>query len=128
MAFAAVRSSRLFRPTMAGQIPGTRQISFSSYLVTPKELNEALKKNPPTRISTSPRVIPLCAAWFLPDDKAGRTGIETFRKLRIPKARFFDIDKVTDRHSPYPHMLPSEKDFASAMSEPRMPSLLVTVS
>lgn len=97
--------------------PFTARRSLSSYLVTPKELNEALKKNPPSKISPDPRVIPLCAAWFLPDDKEARTGIDTFRKLRIPKARFFDIDRVTDRHSSYPHMLPSEKDFAAAMSE-----------
>jgi len=89
--------------------------SFSSYLVTPKELNEALKKNAPTKISTLPRTIPVCASWFLPND--GRNGLETFRQKRIPNARFFDLDKVIDRHSPYPHMLPSASDFASAMSE-----------
>lgn len=90
--------------------------SFSSYLVTPKELNEALKKNPPpgNKISTDPRTVPLCAAWFLPND--GRNGMDTFRAKRIPNARFFDIDKVIDRHSEYPHMLPSASDFASAMS------------
>lgn len=91
--------------------------SFSSYLVTPTELNEALKKNPPTKISTDPRVIPLCASWFLPNDSEQRTGIQVFRELRIPKARFFDLDRVVDRHSPYPHMLPSPKEFAAAMSE-----------
>lgn len=87
---------------------------FSSYLVTPKELDEALKKNSPTKISTLPRTIPLCAAWFLPND--GRKGIDTFREQRIPNARFFDLDKVVDRHSPYPHMLPSPTDFAASMS------------
>ncbi|CRK32881.1 hypothetical protein BN1723_018505, partial [Verticillium longisporum] len=89
--------------------------SFSSYLVTPKELHEALQKNPPTKISTDPRVVPVCASWFLPND--GRTGIDTFREQRIPKAKFFDLDKVIDRNSPYPHMLPSGKDFAATMSE-----------
>ncbi|WQF87549.1 Putative Rhodanese-like domain, sulfurtransferase TST/MPST [Colletotrichum destructivum] len=93
----------------------TSRRSLSSYLVTPKELNEALKKNPPSKISPEPRTIPLCASWFLPND--GRTGIEVFRQQRIPKARFFDLDKVIDRHSEYPHMLPSAKDFAAAMSE-----------
>ncbi|EPE04671.1 thiosulfate sulfurtransferase [Ophiostoma piceae UAMH 11346] len=93
------------------------QRSFSSYLVAPKELSEALKKNPPSPISTDPRVIPLCASWFMPNDPEGRTGIQVFRKQRIPKARFFDLDKVIDRRSPYPHMLPSAKDFAAAMSE-----------
>jgi thiosulfate/3-mercaptopyruvate sulfurtransferase len=101
--------SRSFLATMSAHR------SFSSYLVTPKELNEALKKNAPSPISTDPRVIPLCAAWFLPND--GRTGIEVFREHRIPKARFFDIDKAIDKRSPYPHMLPDAKRFAGAMSE-----------
>jgi thiosulfate/3-mercaptopyruvate sulfurtransferase len=88
--------------------------SFSSYLVTPKELHEALKKNAPSKISTLPRTIPLCASWFLPND--GRTGLDSYRAKRIPNARFFDLDKISDRRSPYPHMLPSAKEFASAMS------------
>ncbi|KXX74289.1 Thiosulfate sulfurtransferase TUM1 [Madurella mycetomatis] len=91
--------------------------SFSSYLVTPKELAEALKKSPPSPISSEPRVIPLCASWFLPNDPQGRTGIDVFREKRIPKARFFDLDKVIDKRSPYPHMLPNPKNFAEAMSE-----------
>lgn len=89
--------------------------SLSSYLVTPKELAEALKKSPPSPINSEPRVIPLCASWFLPNDE--RKGIDTFRQQRIPKARFFDVDKVKDKHSPYPHMLPDAKQFAAAMSE-----------
>ncbi|KAI0839070.1 thiosulfate sulfurtransferase [Hypoxylon sp. FL0890] len=88
--------------------------NLSSYLVTPKELAEALKKSPPSPISPEPRVIPLCAAWFLPNDE--RKGIEVFREKRIPKARFFDLDKVIDKRSPYPHMLPSPETFAEAMS------------
>jgi thiosulfate/3-mercaptopyruvate sulfurtransferase len=95
----------------------TRQVSFSSYLVSPKELSEALKKNPATKISTSPRVIPLCAAWFMPNDPEGRTGIDVFRKHRIPQARFFDLDAIKDTESPYPHMLPTAETFAEAMSE-----------
>lgn len=102
-------ATRNFRPMFA------MRRNFSSYLVTPKELHEALKKNPPSPISTDPRVVPLCASWFLPND--GRSGLETFRKQRIPKARFFDLDKVIDKRSPYPHMLPNAKGFAAAMSE-----------
>lgn len=103
------RTSRYFHAKMASQR------NLSSYIVTPKELNEALKKNPPSTINTDPRVIPLCASWFLPND--GRTGIQTFREQRIPKARFFDLDKAIDKRSPYPHMLPDAKGFANAMSE-----------
>ncbi|KAJ5180926.1 hypothetical protein N7492_004136 [Penicillium capsulatum] len=98
-------------------VNGTRQVSFSSYLVSPKQLNEALKKNPPTKISTSPRVVPLCAAWFMPNDPEGRKGIDSFRQSRIPQARFFDLDAVKDHDSPYPHMLPTAETFAEAMSE-----------
>jgi len=123
-ALAILRPSRASLPRIGLRLPlaasaftSTYRRSFSSYLVTPSELQEALKKNPPSSISTDPRVIPLCAAWFLPDDAEGRTGLDAFRKQRIPKARFFDVDKVVDKRSPYPHMLPSAKDFAAAMSE-----------
>ncbi|MCJ1406862.1 hypothetical protein MMC19_000932 [Ptychographa xylographoides] len=88
-----------------------------SYLVTPKELSEALSRNAPTRISTAPRVIPLCAAWFLPNDPEDRTGRKIFTAKRIPSAKFFDIDAVKDRDSPYPHMLPTAEVFAQAMSD-----------
>lgn len=87
---------------------------LSSYLVTPAELAAALKKNSPSKISTAPRTVPLCATWFMPNSPLN--GLQTFREKRIPSARFFDLDKVSDRHSPYPHMLPSASDFASAMS------------
>ncbi|KAK0724727.1 Rhodanese-like domain-containing protein [Lasiosphaeris hirsuta] len=93
------------------------QRSFSNYIVTPTELADALKKAPPSPISSEPRVIPLCASWFMPNDPQGRTGIQVFREKRIPKARFFNLDKVIDKRSPYPHMLPSSKNFAEAMSE-----------
>ncbi|KAI4130397.1 MAG: hypothetical protein LQ338_001735 [Usnochroma carphineum] len=94
---------------------GTRQLGFQSYIVTPKELSDALTKNVPTKISTAPRVIPLCAAWFLPNDPQGRTGRQVFQEKRIPSARFFDLDAVKDHESPYPHMLPSAETFAEAM-------------
>ncbi|KAJ5481144.1 Thiosulfate sulfurtransferase TUM1 [Penicillium diatomitis] len=113
-------SIRGFRTKMAASSPSvsqTRQISFSSYLVTPTELNEALKKNPTSKISTSPRVIPLCAAWFMPNDPENRNGFDSFRQSRIPHARFFDLDAVKDHDSPYPHMLPTCETFAEAMSE-----------
>jgi thiosulfate/3-mercaptopyruvate sulfurtransferase len=79
------------------------------YLVTPAEVNSVLQQN-----SAAPRVIPLCASWFLPND--GRNGYETFLAHRIPHARFFDLDAVKDPESPYPHMLPNLKDFGDAMS------------
>jgi thiosulfate/3-mercaptopyruvate sulfurtransferase len=88
-----------------------------SYVVSPEQLSEALLHNSPTKISTSPRIIPLCAAWFLPNDPDGRTGQQVFAAKRIPGARFFDIDAVKDPDSPYPHMIPTAEGFAEAMSE-----------
>ena len=111
--FPTLRTSQFQYPSLRmGSLLAER--SFSSYLVTPKELKEALSENPPTKISTAPRTVAVCASWFLPNDE--RNGLETFRKQRIPSSRFFDLDKVIDKHSPYPHMLPSASGFAKAMS------------
>ena len=84
------------------------QSTFRSYLVTPAELNEALKKN-------APGPIPICGSWFLPNDPQKRTGHQVFQQAHIPGARFFDLDKVADTSSPYPHMLPSPDVFQQAM-------------
>ena len=89
---------------------------LSSYIVSPAQVDAALKQNAPSAISTAPRVIPVCAAWFMPNDPEGRKGIDVFNKKRIPKARFFDIDGVKDHESPYPHMLPTCDHFAEAMA------------
>ncbi|KAF2454300.1 Rhodanese-like domain-containing protein [Lineolata rhizophorae] len=89
--------------------------SLDSYIVTPAELNSALRKNVHSKLSTAPRIVPLCASWFLPNDPAERTGESTFLAARIPRARFFDLDAVKDPTSPYPHMLPSPKDFAASL-------------
>lgn len=105
----ATRSSHFRRPKQ------TRAFSLQSYIVTPKELSDALAKNIHTSISTAPRVIPLCAAWFLPNDPHGRTGRQAFKEKRIPSARFFDLDAVKDHDSPFPHMLPTADGFAKAM-------------
>lgn len=91
------------------------QYDLTTYLVTPAELDSALKKNVHSKLSTAPKIVPLCASWFLPND--GRSGLETFKASRIPRARFFDLDAVKDPNSPYPHMLPSATDFAKAMGE-----------
>ncbi|KAI9755512.1 MAG: GPI mannosyltransferase 1 [Chaenotheca gracillima] len=91
--------------------------AFSSYFVSPKELETALAKNAISKISTAPRTVPLCAAWFLPNDPQKRTGHAVFQEKRIPSARFFDLDAVKDNESPYPHMLPSAERFAQVMGE-----------
>ncbi|KAF8475920.1 Rhodanese-like domain-containing protein [Kalaharituber pfeilii] len=89
--------------------------SFSSFIITPKELLNQLESNPPPSTHHTPRTIPVSAEWFLPND--GRNGYEEFLKLRIPGARFFDLDAVKDPDSPYPHMVPTAPIFAEAMKK-----------
>lgn len=93
------------------------QSTFRSYLVSPSELATALKSNATTKLSTSPRTVPICGSWFLPNDSQKRSGLEVFKQAHIPQARFFDLDKVADTSSPYPHMLPSPEVFRDAMQD-----------
>ncbi|KAL9102510.1 MAG: hypothetical protein Q9163_002345 [Psora crenata] len=94
-----------------------RSAALSSYIITPKELSDALSQNASTTISSSPRIVPLCASWFLPNDPQSRTGQQVFKEQRIPMARFFELDAVKDHDSPYPHMLPTAEGFAKAMED-----------
>ncbi|KAL1303811.1 hypothetical protein AAFC00_000272 [Neodothiora populina] len=100
---------------MASSTTTTRQFSLDTFLVQPIQLTNALKKNPTSKLSTSPRVIPLCASWFLPNDPEKRNGYEVFKAGHPPTARFFDIDAIADTSSPYPHMLPNASVFAEGM-------------
>ncbi|KAF2173151.1 hypothetical protein M409DRAFT_49634 [Zasmidium cellare ATCC 36951] len=95
----------------------SRPYSFDSYLVTPAELDKSLQKNAPSRLSTAPRTVPVCGSWFLPNDPEKRNGYQVFKKGHIRKSRFFDLDKIADTSSPYPHMLPSPEVFSNALSE-----------
>ena len=112
-------SSHTFIPSLSChsrlKLPSTRR-SISSYLTSPKDLHKAIKTNPPSTVSPEPRVIPLCASWFPANDHESPTGIQTFHQKRIPEARFFDLDKVIDTQSPFPHLLPSALGFAASMS------------
>ncbi|MGX1588535.1 3-mercaptopyruvate sulfurtransferase [Brevundimonas diminuta] len=51
------------------------------------------------------------ASWWLD----GRDARADFERERLPGAVFFDLDAVSDRESPYPHMLPSPDIFAETM-------------
>ncbi|MCJ1400514.1 hypothetical protein MMC11_003720 [Xylographa trunciseda] len=88
---------------------------YDEMLLSPKDAADRIAMNA-SNASTS-RIVPLCAAWFLPNDPQGRTGRKAFAEKRIPKARFLDIDAVKDADSPYPHMLPTAERFAQAMSD-----------
>ena len=54
------------------------------------------------------------ASWYLPN--SGRNAFEEYKKSHIPKAVFFDIDKVSNRKTLLPHMLPSNNFFEKEIS------------
>jgi thiosulfate/3-mercaptopyruvate sulfurtransferase len=55
----------------------------------------------------------LDASWHMP--ATGRSGREEYLAAHIPGARYLDIDALSDRQHPAPHMLPPAEDFARAM-------------
>jgi thiosulfate/3-mercaptopyruvate sulfurtransferase len=106
-----------YNSTVSDVSATSSQKAFDSYLITPQALNNALKKDVYTKLSTSPRLLPLCASWFMPNDPQKRTGKGAYLAGHVPRARFFDIDAVCDTSSPYPHMLPTPEHFAKEMSK-----------
>jgi thiosulfate/3-mercaptopyruvate sulfurtransferase len=63
----------------------------------------------------SPGLVVIDASYHLPD--AGRDAAAEFLTGRIPGAVRFDIDAISDKKNPLPHMLPSTVQFASAMKK-----------
>jgi thiosulfate/3-mercaptopyruvate sulfurtransferase len=61
------------------------------------------------------KYIPVDSTWFMPN--AGRNAHAEYLAKRIPGARFFDLDTICDKASPFPHMLPSAQVFASEMGK-----------
>ncbi len=53
----------------------------------------------------------LDASFHLP--ASGRDARAEFRACHIPGAAFFDVDEISDRRSPLPHMLPDADAFAA---------------
>lgn len=60
-----------------------------------------------------PDLVVVDSSWHMP--QSGRNGRDEYEKAHIPGARFLDIDEVSDRSNPAPHMLPRQADFAAAM-------------
>jgi thiosulfate/3-mercaptopyruvate sulfurtransferase len=60
-----------------------------------------------------PDLIVVDSSWHMP--ASGRNGRDEYLAAHIPGARFLDIDEVSDRSHPAPHMLPDSADFGHAM-------------
>ena len=109
----SLRSKTLIRMSRQYSTSSDAAKIFKDYVVTPKQLNDALSKPQPSHT----RIIPLSAAWFLPNDSLKRTGPVNFRSRHIPNSRFFDLDGIKNDSSPLPHMLPRSDKFAQAMAD-----------
>jgi thiosulfate/3-mercaptopyruvate sulfurtransferase len=62
-----------------------------------------------------PRLVIVDSSWHMP--ATGRNGREDFAAAHIPGARFLDIDALSDRSNPAPHMLPDSSAFGGAMEQ-----------
>jgi len=61
-----------------------------------------------------PNVVVIDSSWHLPT--AGRDGYQEFLDQHIPGAVFFDIDEISDKTNPLPHMLPTAEQFAEQVA------------
>ncbi len=55
------------------------------------------------------------ASWYLPNSE--RNALNEFNVCHIAGAVFFDIDKISDKETDFPHMAASAEDFAQAVGE-----------
>lgn len=57
-----------------------------------------------------PSVVAVDASFYLPDE--GKDGDALFRAGHVPDAVRFDVDKIADRSTSLPHMLPDARTFS----------------
>ena len=60
-----------------------------------------------------PGLVVVDSSWHMP--ASGRSGREEYLAAHVPGSRFLDIDALSDRSNPAPHMLPTAADFGAAM-------------
>ncbi|MFD2250580.1 thiosulfate/3-mercaptopyruvate sulfurtransferase [Pseudochelatococcus lubricantis] len=85
---------------------------MSSPLVSPQWLAEKLGL---AGSAADPAVVTVDGSWYLPAEN--RDPQADYLRAHIPGAVRFDIDALSDRASPLPHMLPSAPDFAARIGE-----------
>jgi thiosulfate/3-mercaptopyruvate sulfurtransferase len=62
---------------------------------------------------SDPDLVVVDSSWFMP--ASGRSGRDEYLQAHIPGARFLDIDELSDKLNPAPHMLPAAEEFGAAM-------------
>ncbi|XP_028549722.1 thiosulfate/3-mercaptopyruvate sulfurtransferase 1, mitochondrial-like isoform X1 [Dendrobium catenatum] len=109
--YPSLVSSTNFIHCSASRSPGAKvsksfhSMAHDESIVSPDWLQSNLR-NPDVKV--------LDASWYMPDEK--RNPFQEYQVAHIPGALFFDVDRISDRKSDLPHMLPSEEAFAAAVS------------
>jgi thiosulfate/3-mercaptopyruvate sulfurtransferase len=62
-----------------------------------------------------PDLVVVDSSWFMPS--SGRSGRDEYVAGHIRGTRFLDIDELSDRSNPAPHMLPSAAEFERGMAQ-----------
>jgi thiosulfate/3-mercaptopyruvate sulfurtransferase len=62
-----------------------------------------------------PDLMVVDSSWHMP--ASGRSGRDEYLAGHIPGARFLDIDELSDKQHPAPHMLTAAEEFGRAMQE-----------
>src|SRR3954447_11930827 len=60
-----------------------------------------------------PDLVVVDSSWFMPS--LGRSGRDEYLAAHISGARLLDIDELSDRSNPAPHMLPRAAEFGRGM-------------
>jgi thiosulfate/3-mercaptopyruvate sulfurtransferase len=62
-----------------------------------------------------PDLVLVDSSWHMP--AMNRSGRDEYLNAHIPGARFLDIDELSDRSCPSPHMLPGAAEFGAALEQ-----------
>ncbi len=68
-----------------------------------------------TRVKDGEHIHILDCSFFMNSDEGNK--YSAFENARLPRAHIFDIDKIADLKSPYPHMLPDAGIFSDFLQE-----------
>lgn len=81
-------------------------MNLEKYLISTTKLQKLINDS---------RLIMLDCSWYLPSQK--RDSRNEFNECHIPRARFFDIDLISDQESNLPHMIPTAQYFQSEVEK-----------
>jgi thiosulfate/3-mercaptopyruvate sulfurtransferase len=79
----------------------------------PRQMDSLVSTDWLARHLSEPDLVAVDTSWHMP--ASGRRGHDEYLAAHIPGARFLDIDELSDRQNPAPHMLPGAEEFAAAM-------------